>query len=82
MTIGGINVDFDKYQEAQRLINRAINGPNGGGNVIFIGGGAGNRGSTFVQASTGDYLVSFTVAGKTYKQVLHVDRVAPGDLRY
>jgi hypothetical protein len=26
MTVGGVNVDFDKYQEAQRLINRAITG--------------------------------------------------------
>jgi hypothetical protein len=84
MTLGGVNVDFDKYQEAQRLINRAINGPNpnAGGNVIFFGAGPGNRGTTGFQASTGDYLVSITVGGKTYKQVLHVDRVAPGELRY
>jgi photosystem II stability/assembly factor-like uncharacterized protein len=84
MTVGGVNVDFDKYQEAQRLINRAINGPNpnAGGNVFFFGGGPGNRGTTGFQASTGDYLVSITVGGKTYKQILHVDRVAPGELRY
>jgi hypothetical protein len=83
MTVGGVNVDFDKYQEAQRLINRAINGPNpnAGGNVFFFGG-PGSRGTTGFQASTGDYLVSITVGGKTYKQVLHVDRVAPGELRY
>src|SRR5262249_40566684 len=68
MTVGGANMDFDKYQEAQRLINRAINGPNpnAAGNVFFFGG-AGNRGTTGFQASTGDYLVSITVAGKTYK---------------
>jgi hypothetical protein len=43
MTVGGFNVDFDKYQEAQRLINRAINGPNpnAGGNVILFGAGRG-----------------------------------------
>jgi hypothetical protein len=49
--------------------------------VFFFGGGPGNRGTTGFQASTGDYLVSITVAGKTYKQVLHVDRVGPGELR-
>jgi hypothetical protein len=83
MTVGGVNVDFDKYQEAQRLINRAINGPNpnAGGNVFFFGG-PGNRGTQGFQASTGDYLVSISIGGKTYKQVLHVDRVTPGELKY
>ncbi len=80
MTIGGANVDFDKYQEVQQLINRAVNGPNPANTFVF-GAPTGNRGTVGFEAGTGDYLVSFSVGGKVYKQVLHVERVGPGEVR-
>jgi hypothetical protein len=42
------------------------------------GGGFGRGGQAPVVAS-GDYLVTLTVGGKTYKQVLRVERVSGGD---
>jgi hypothetical protein len=80
MTVNGANLDVEKYQELQATINRAINGPNVNPNVFFFGT-PGNRATVGFEASTGDYLVSITTGGKTYKQVLHVDRVAPGEVR-
>jgi len=80
MTLNGANIDFEKYQEVQTLINRSINGPVPNNGVVFFGGG-GNRGTVNFEASTGDYLVSFSLGGKTYKQVLHVDRVGPNEVR-
>jgi hypothetical protein len=80
MTVNGANMDMEKYQELQSAINRAINGPSSNANVFFFGT-PGNRSTVGFEASTGDYLVSITVAGKTYKQVLHVDRVPAGEVR-
>jgi len=80
ITINGATIDSDKYQEIQRLINRAIN-PNAANNNVFFFGTPGARGTVGFEASTGDYLVSMTAAGKTYKQVLHVERVPPGEVR-
>jgi len=48
---------------------------------VFFFGAPGNRSTVGFEASTGDYLVSINVGGKTYKQVLHVDRVPPGEVR-
>jgi hypothetical protein len=80
MTVNGASVDMEKYQELQTAINRAINGPNSNPNVFFFGT-PGNRGTVGFEASTGDYLVSISVGGKTFKQVLHVDRVSSGEVR-
>ena len=79
MTVNGANIDMDKYQQLQTAINRAIN-PNANPNVFFFGT-PGNRGTVGFEASTGDYLVTINVAGKVYKQVLHVDRVPLGEVR-
>jgi photosystem II stability/assembly factor-like uncharacterized protein len=79
MTVNGESIDMEKYQELQTAINRSIN-PNANPNAFFFGT-PGNRGTVGFEASTGDYLVSITVAGKTYKQVLHVDRVPLGEVR-
>jgi hypothetical protein len=49
--------------------------------VFFGGAPGGSRGTVGFQATTGDYLVSFKVGDKIYKQVLHVDRVGPRELR-
>ena len=45
------------------------------------GGGGGGRGGArgAVVAGTGDYLVTMTVGGQTYKQVLHVERMGQVD---
>jgi hypothetical protein len=77
-TVGGQQIDFDKYQTVNRLINPPQ--PPGGG-IVFFGGGGGNRGTVNFEASTGDYLVSFKVGDKVYKQVLRVERVGPGEVR-
>jgi hypothetical protein len=42
-------------------------------------GGFGGRGGQAPVVNSGDYLVSLTVGGKTYKQLLRVDRVSGGD---
>jgi hypothetical protein len=81
MTVNGANMDMDKYQELQSLVNRAINGPGNPNNGVFFFGGPGSRGTVGFEASTGDYLVSMSVGGKVYKQVLHVDRVPPNEVR-
>ena len=76
ITINGVSVDFEKYQEVQRLIaNTPVGGP------IFIGAPGGRSATTSFEAATGDYLVSFTVGGKTYKQVLRVEKVNAGEVR-
>jgi photosystem II stability/assembly factor-like uncharacterized protein len=80
LTVNGANIDMDKYQELQTAINRAINGPAANPNVFFFGT-PGNRSTVGFEASTGDYLVSISVGGKTYKQVLHVERVPSGEVR-
>ena len=77
MTVNGVNVDFDKYQQVQRLINP----PTAGGLIAFFAP-PGARGTVGFEAGTGDYLVSFKVGDKVYKQILHVDRVPPGEVRF
>jgi hypothetical protein len=51
----------------------AVQGGRGGGGG---GGGGGAGGAT--TANTGDYLVSMTVNGQTYKQTFRVERVSGG----
>ncbi len=80
LTVNGANIDMEKYQELQSAINRAINGPSANPNVFFFGT-PGNRSTVGFEASTGDYLVSITIGGKPYKQVLHVERVPSGEVR-
>jgi hypothetical protein len=43
------------------------------------GGGFGGRGAQAPVVASGDYLVTLTVGGKTYKQLLRVERVSGGD---
>jgi hypothetical protein len=47
-------------------------GRGGGGGGGFGGGGGGTI------ANTGDYVVSMTVGGQTYKQLFRVERVSGG----
>jgi hypothetical protein len=58
------------FQEFQRLLRPpGQQGGRGGG-----GGGFGGRGQA-PEVASGDYLVTLTVGGKTYKQTLRVERV-------
>jgi len=59
-------------QELQQLLRPP--GQQGG-----RGGGGGGRGAQAPVVNSGDYLVTLTVGGKTYKQLLRVERVSGGD---
>jgi hypothetical protein len=59
-------------QELQQLLRPPGQQGRGGGG----GFGRGNQGPT---VASGDYLVTLTVGGKTYKQLLRVERVSGGD---
>jgi hypothetical protein len=59
-------------QELQQLLRPP--GQQGG-----RGGGFGGRGAQAPVVASGDYLVTLTVGGKTYKQLLRVERVSGGD---
>jgi hypothetical protein len=59
-------------QELQQLLRP----PGQGGGR---GGGGGGRGAQAPVVASGDYLVTLTVGGKTYKQLLRVERVSGGD---
>jgi photosystem II stability/assembly factor-like uncharacterized protein len=48
------------------------------GMAMFFGGGGRRGGGGAPLVGTGDYLVSITVGGQTYKQVLRVERVSGG----
>jgi hypothetical protein len=53
-------------------------GGGGFGNLFGFGGGGRGAGQAPV-VNTGDYLVTLTVGGRTYKQVLRVERMSGGD---
>jgi hypothetical protein len=46
------------------------------GMAMFFGGGGRRQGAGAPVVGTGDYLVSISVGGQTYKQVLRVERVS------
>ncbi len=50
-----------------------VGGRGGGGGGGGFGGGAGAN-----MANTGDYLVTMTVNGQTYKQTFRVERISGG----
>ena len=51
----------------------------GGGFGALFGGGGGRGGGQAPVVNTGDYLVTLTVGGRTYKQVLRVERMSGGE---
>ena len=65
-------------QELQQLLRPPGQGGGRGGGG-FGGGFGGGRGGPGPVVAAGDYLVSLTVGGKTYKQLLRVERVSGGD---
>jgi len=63
-------------QELQQLLRPpGQQGGRGGGGFGSFGG----RGGQAPVVASGDYLVTLTVGGKTYKQLLRVERVSGGD---
>jgi hypothetical protein len=54
-------------------------GGRGGGGFGGLFGGGGGRGNQAPVVNTGDYLVTLQVGGRTYKQVLRVERMSGGD---
>jgi len=54
-------------------------GGRGCGFGAIFGFGGGGRGNQAPVVNTGDYVVTLTVGGRTYKQVLRVERVSGGD---
>ncbi|HUQ81633.1 MAG TPA: hypothetical protein VM076_10865, partial [Gemmatimonadaceae bacterium] len=61
-------------QELQALVRPPGQGGGRGG-----GGGGFGRGNQGLLVAAGDYLVTLTVGGKTYKQLLRVERVSGGE---
>ena len=51
----------------------------GGGFGALFGGGGGRGGSQAPVVNTGDYLVTLTVGGRTYRQLLRVERMSGGE---
>jgi hypothetical protein len=64
-------------QEFQELLRPP--GQRGGGGFGGIFGFGGGRGNQAPVVNTGDYLVTLQVGGRTYKQVLRVERMSGGD---
>jgi len=62
-------------QELQQLLRPPGQQGRGGGGF----GGFGGRGAQAPVVASGDYLVTLTVGGKTFKQLLRVERVSGGD---
>jgi hypothetical protein len=52
--------------------------PGGGGGRGRGGGGGGFGGGGATMVGTGDYVVTLTVGGQTYKQTFRVERVSGG----
>jgi len=65
-------------QELQQLLRPPGQRGRGGGGFGGFGG-FGGRGAQAPVVASGDYLVTLTGGGKTYKQLLRVERVSGGD---
>jgi hypothetical protein len=68
----------DALTELFQIPGRAPERGGGGFGALFGGGGGRGRGAAPVVAS-GDYLVTLTVGGRSYKQLLRVERLSGGD---
>jgi hypothetical protein len=76
--IGGSSIDCGKWMDFQHVISPKANIQPGSCNSSF--GGARNT-TQYVQMPSGDYLVTLSTGGKTYRQTLRVDRAAAGEVR-
>ena len=73
---GGAGAGAPPDQQQLMSVLQAVAGRSG--MAMFFGGGGRRGGGGGGLVGTGDYLVSITVGGQTYKQVLHVERVSGG----
>ena len=71
---GGAGAGAPPDQQQLMSVLQAVAGR--GGMAMFFGGGGRRGGGGAPTVGTGDYLVSITVGGQTYKQVLRVERVS------
>jgi hypothetical protein len=78
LDIAGSKIDCDKWMDLQRVINPTANIQQG---TCFTSLGNTRSSSLFFEAQPGDYLVTMSFGGKTYKQVLRVDRAAAGEVK-
>jgi hypothetical protein len=70
----------DALTELLQIPGRPPERGNGGLGALFGGGGAGGRGRGAAPVvASGDYLVTLTVGGRSYKQLLRVERLSGGD---
>jgi hypothetical protein len=75
-----LNVFPGGAQEFQELLRPpSQRGGRGGGGGGFGGLFGGGRGGQAPVVNTGDYLVTLQVGGRTYKQVLRVERMSGGE---
>jgi hypothetical protein len=72
--LDALNVFPGGMQDLQELLRVPGQGGRGG-----RGGGGFGRGGQAPVVNTGDYLVTLSVGGKTYKQLLRVERMSGGD---
>jgi hypothetical protein len=77
--IGGSKVDCDKWVEVLKQTSPTT--PLFAGACASSLGNATRSSNTFFEAGTGDYLISMVVAGKTYRQVLRIERAGPGEVK-
>jgi hypothetical protein len=68
----------DALTELFQIPGRPPERGNGGFGALFGGGGRG-RGAAAPVVPSGDYLVTLTVGGRSYKQLLRVERLSGGD---
>lgn len=73
---GGAGAGAPPDQQQLMTVLQAVVGRSG--MAMFFGGGGRRGGGGAPLVGTGDYLVSITVGGQTYKQVLRVERVSGG----
>lgn len=76
--VGGSKTSCDNWMDLQRLINPTLTIPPG---QCFTSAGFSRSSTLFIEAQPGDYLVTATINGKQYRQVLRVERAAPGEVK-
>jgi hypothetical protein len=78
VNIGGSNVSCDQWMPFLQVINPSLVVQPGN---CFTSTGGTRSTNLFFEAQPGDYLVTATIAGKTYRQILRVDRANPGEVK-
>jgi hypothetical protein len=69
----------DALTELFRIPGRPVERGGGGLAGLLGGAGGGRRGASAPVVPSGDYLVTLTVGGRSYRQLLRVERLSGGD---